>query len=117
MLADENYIEICLPTNTSIPYSVKKSFTTLCDNQSILEIKLYQGLSINRKECIFLGKIKIENIFSSNSNIQNSDEFEELYLPLAVSKNNIEALNLFKKRKALEGIQRDIIEGEILNIL
>lgn len=157
VLADENYIEICLPTNTSIPYSVKKSFTTLCDNQSILEIKLYQGLSINPKECIFLGKIKIENlpkakagdlliiidfilnikgqlkvqatigdivkeikienIFSSNSNIQNIDEFEELYLPLAVSKNNIEALNLFKKRKALERIQRDIIEGEILNIL
>lgn len=157
VLADESYIEFCLPTNTSIPYSTQKSFVTLYDNQSVLEIKLYQGLSIHPKDCTFLGKIRIENlpmakagellilvdfildikgrlkvqatvnditqelkidnIFSAASNFKDTDEFEEIYKPLALKTNNIEVLDLFEKRKSTDGIERDTIEGKILTLL
>lgn len=62
VLVDESRVSTCLPTNTSIPYSTSKVYTTLYDNQQVLEVKLYQGLSSNPKECTFLGTIKIENL-------------------------------------------------------
>ena len=62
VLVDESRVSTCLSTNTSIPYSTSKVYTTLYDNQQVLEVKLYQGLSSNPKECTFLGTIKIENL-------------------------------------------------------
>lgn len=62
VLVDESRVSTCLPTNTSIPYSTSKVYTTLYDNQQVLEVKLYQGLSSNPEECTFLGTIKIENL-------------------------------------------------------
>ena len=62
VLVDETTISTCLPTNTSIPYSTSKVYTTLYDNQQVLEVKLYQGLSTNPNDCTFLGTIRIENL-------------------------------------------------------
>lgn len=62
VLVDETTVSTCLPTNTSIPYSTSKLYTTLYDNQQVLEVKLYQGLSSNPNDCTFLGTIRIENL-------------------------------------------------------
>ncbi len=62
VLVDEERISTCLPTNTSIPYSTSKVYTTLYDNQEVLEVKLYQGLSSDPSNCTFLGTIRIENL-------------------------------------------------------
>lgn len=62
VLVNEKEISVCMPANTAIPYVTEKTFTTMYDWQDYLEIQLYQGVSTNPEECVFLGTISVDNL-------------------------------------------------------
>jgi molecular chaperone DnaK (HSP70) len=51
-----------LPKNTLIPCSAKKYFTTSEDNQTLIEIKLYQGERDDIRDNFFLGSFIMDNL-------------------------------------------------------
>jgi molecular chaperone DnaK (HSP70) len=51
-----------LPKNTLIPCSSKKYFTTSEDNQTLIEIKLYQGERDDIRDNFFLGSFIMDNL-------------------------------------------------------
>lgn len=62
VLLDESRIEICIPRNTAMPYSVSRVYQTLHDNQRAVSVDIYQGLSSSPEECTFLGKLRVPNL-------------------------------------------------------
>lgn len=56
--------KICpiIDRGTSLPVVKTAPFTTDVDNQTTIEVNLYQGNSIFKEECIFLGKLTIDGI-------------------------------------------------------
>lgn len=51
-----------IPRNTTIPCAQKKIFTTVSDNQTMVEIKVYQGERAVTQHNKFLGSFKLKNI-------------------------------------------------------
>ena len=62
VLVNEKEVEVCIEKNTSMPYTVTRVYHTLHDNQSTITVHVYQGLSSKPKECIYLGRLTIENV-------------------------------------------------------
>lgn len=62
VLVDECRVDVCIPKNTSMPYCVSRIYRTLHDNQSIIKVKVYQGLSSKPEQCTYLGCLIVEDI-------------------------------------------------------
>ena len=62
VLTDEKYISVCVPKNTSLPYSVSKVYKTMHDNQPAISVHVYQGVSTDPTECVFLGTIRDDDL-------------------------------------------------------
>lgn len=58
----QDTLDICLPTNTGMPFSTKRYYTTVQDNQTFIDLELYQGLSEKPSECIPVGSIHIDGL-------------------------------------------------------
>lgn len=62
VLVDEKSIDVCLQKNTSMPYSVTRTYYTIHDNQERVTVHLYQGLSSKPEKCTYLGRISVDGI-------------------------------------------------------
>lgn len=62
ILDNETTIDVCIPKNTAMPYSVSRVYHTIYDNQEAVSIDVYQGLSKNPDECVYLGKLRIDKL-------------------------------------------------------
>lgn len=62
VLDNESEVDICIPKNTAMPYSVSRVYHTMYDNQQAISIDLYQGLSKVPAECVYLGKLRIDRL-------------------------------------------------------
>ena len=62
VLVDEKSVEVCLQKNTSMPYSVTRSYYTMHDYQERITVHLYQGLSSLPENCTYLGRITVDGI-------------------------------------------------------
>lgn len=62
ILVDEKSVEVCIPRNTSMPYTVQRTYHTLYDNQERITLHLYQGLSSVPTDCTYLGRLTMDNI-------------------------------------------------------
>lgn len=62
ILDNEATIDVCIPKNTAMPYSVSRTYHTMYDNQEAVSIYVYQGLSKNPKECVYLGSLRVDNL-------------------------------------------------------
>lgn len=62
VLDNESEVDICIPKNTAMPYSVSRVYHTMYDNQQAISIDLYQGLSKVPTECVYLGKLRVDNL-------------------------------------------------------
>lgn len=58
ILLDESQVEVCIPKNTAMPYSVSREFFTIHDNQSAITVDVYQGVSKSPSECTYLGRLR-----------------------------------------------------------
>lgn len=58
----EGYITKQIEANTCIPFSARSRYTTIVDNQEFLDVAIYQGNSILKEECTYLGNLIINNI-------------------------------------------------------
>lgn len=62
ILVDEKEVEVCIPRNTSMPYTVRKTYHTIHDNQEQITLHLYQGLSSKPENCTHLGRLTMTDI-------------------------------------------------------
>lgn len=62
ILVDEKDVEVCIPKNTSMPYTAQREFYTLHDNQTQVTAHVYQGLSKKPEKCTYLGKLTLTDI-------------------------------------------------------
>lgn len=58
----DGYITKQIAANTTIPYSALSVYSTLNDNQEQIQIAVYQGNSVIKEECTYLGHLVINNI-------------------------------------------------------
>lgn len=58
----EGYIKKQIEANTGIPYSSYSTYTTVIDNQEFIDVEIYQGNSLLKEECTYLGNLIINNI-------------------------------------------------------
>ena len=57
-----NRVNKVLYKNQSVPFSQTKRYITSEDNQSVIHIDVYQGNSTIPEECVYLGKLVIDNL-------------------------------------------------------
>ena len=62
VLDSETTVDICIPKNTAMPYSVTRTYHTMYDNQTAVSISVYQGLSHDPKECTYLGTLRVTDL-------------------------------------------------------
>lgn len=62
VLRDESTVDVLVPKNTAIPFSVNRTYYTMYDNQPAVSIGVYQGVSTKPEECTFLGTLRIDNL-------------------------------------------------------
>lgn len=62
ILVEETEVEVCIPKNTAMPYSVTKQFSTLYDNQQAISVDVYQGISPKPQECTYLGRLRLTDL-------------------------------------------------------
>lgn len=62
IMVNYNEVDVCLQKNTSIPFSVTRSFVTIEDEQENVSLNVFQGISSNPAECAYLGTARISNI-------------------------------------------------------
>lgn len=62
VLDSETSIDVCIPKNTAMPYSVSRVYHTMHDNQEAVSIAVYQGLSKDPKQCTYLGLLRVDGL-------------------------------------------------------
>lgn len=62
VVEDESRVDICIKRNTALPYSTSKTYYTMYDDQSVVLVDVYQGLSKDPAECTYLGQLRIDDI-------------------------------------------------------
>lgn len=62
VLVDEKNVEVCLEKNTSMPYSVSRTYYTVHDNQERVTVHVFQGLSKKPERCTYLGRVTVEGV-------------------------------------------------------
>ncbi|WP_304428035.1 Hsp70 family protein [uncultured Clostridium sp.] len=58
----EGYVKKQIEANTGIPYSSYSLYSTIVDNQEFIDVAIYQGNSLLKEECTYLGNLIINNI-------------------------------------------------------
>lgn len=82
VLADGS-IDHILARDSQLPVSSCNEFTTLYDNQTYLEVELYQGNSIIKDLCTKIGVIRIDDIRPAKKGVMS------VYVSLSVSTNHL----------------------------
>lgn len=62
VLVNEKEVEVCLQKNTSMPYSVSRTYYTAHDNQERVTVHVFQGLSKKPERCTYLGRVTVEDV-------------------------------------------------------
>jgi len=62
ILVEETEVEVCIPKNTAMPYSVTRQFRTLYDNQTAISVDVFQGVSPKPEECTYLGRLRLTDL-------------------------------------------------------
>lgn len=62
VLDNSTTIDICVPKNTVLPYTMSRTYHTVRDNQEAVSVDIYQGLSTNPKECTYLGRLRVADL-------------------------------------------------------
>lgn len=62
VLDNESMIDICIPKNTAVPYSMSRTYHTIYDNQEAVSIYVFQGVSKRPEECTCLGLLRIDKL-------------------------------------------------------
>ena len=89
-------LDIIIPKDANIPFSCKKIFTTSYDNQTCINIKVYQGENINNaSDNHFLKEFIIDNIEKAKS---GEMQFEVTFEIDINSCLNVTAINLNNKK-------------------
>ena len=58
----DGYIAKQIDANTTIPYSAYSVYSTIKDNQDMVSVAVYQGNSVIKEECTYLGNLLITDI-------------------------------------------------------
>ena len=66
-------MEVMIPRNSSVPTSIKKTFSTYTDNQPCVTIKVFEGERTLTKHNNLLGKFDLENIPAKPKGIPKID--------------------------------------------
>lgn len=96
-ILNDDIVTPLIKKGSALPVVIKKTFTTVVDNQTELEIELFQGNSTFRKECISLGRLEITGIKKKPAG--------EPVLSVIVS---ISADRLMKCKASIDGIEKEL---------
>ncbi|KAF0894609.1 hypothetical protein E2562_001907 [Oryza meyeriana var. granulata] len=66
-------MSVVIPRNTAIPTKKVKDFTTLYDNQTIVNIPVYEGESASTKDNNLLGKFRLSGILPAPVGVPHFD--------------------------------------------
>lgn len=107
VLVDESRVDVCIARNTSMPYSTTKQYRTMHDNQKVITLHLYQGLSSDPKKCTYLGKLVLENIPEKLA--------QEVTVDITFILNGQGRLKIFSK---IDGVEREesLVIDNIFNV-
>lgn len=62
VLDSSSIIDICVPKNTALPFTMSRTYHTVVDNQEAVSVDIYQGLSTDPKECTYLGRLRVADL-------------------------------------------------------
>lgn len=104
-ILNEDRVTPLIKKGSALPSVVKKTFTTVFDNQTVMDVELFQGNSSFKKECISLGKLVIDGIAPKPAG--------EPSLSLTIS---VSADRLMKCKASVDGIEKELelnLAGEV----
>lgn len=62
VLDSSSIIDICVPKNTALPFTMSRTYHTVADNQEAVSVDIYQGLSTDPKKCTYLGRLRVTDL-------------------------------------------------------
>lgn len=97
-IADDGKITPLVKQGTQLPVVYKKEFTTVQDGQESVEVRLFQGNSMFKEECVSLGVLRIDGIAPKPAGEPT------LYVTLSIT-----ADRLLKCHATVDGIEKEIM--------
>jgi molecular chaperone DnaK len=58
----DGHVSTVIKKNQRVPHTDRRMYTTKYDNQEVVQIEVYEGLSVLKEECLYLGSIVVDNL-------------------------------------------------------